>query len=361
MAENEDRSSEDLGEEISQYRLEEAKRKGQVSQSRELTSLVAFIAAATVIYAAGPSMVESLLDFMRDVFRTDLSSRMDLTGTHVLSSTMMKALRVVAAVGLPIALMGFFVSALASFSQVGPIFTFEPISPDLNKINPLNGIKRLVSMKQAIEAVRLTFKVAVVVLIAYLMVKPEVMNASGRFLLDPTTEIHLYGSTAWRVLIALVSSLFLFAVVDFILQKREFNKGLRLTKQEAKQESKERDGDPMIKARIRAVQRDMARRRMMAAVKKADVVVTNPTHFAVALVYDKDKMSAPKVVAKGADFLAQRIKKVAAEAGIPLVENVPLARGLYKSVKVGQSVPRSLYQAVAEVLAYVYRLKNQRF
>ena len=151
----------------------------------------------------------------------------------------------------------------------------------------------------------------------------------------------------------------MFAAFDFILQRSEYNKKLRLTKQEAKQEHKEREGDPQIKARIRSVQREIARRRMMQAVKKADVIVTNPTHIAVALVYEKASMAAPKVVAKGADFLAQRIKKVAADAGVPLVENVPLARTLYKTVKMGQYVPRNLYQAVAEVLAYVYRLKKK--
>jgi flagellar biosynthetic protein FlhB len=141
----------------------------------------------------------------------------------------------------------------------------------------------------------------------------------------------------------------------------EYSKNLRMTKQEAKQEHKEREGDPHIKARIRGIQRDMARKRMMQAVKKADVIVTNPTHIAIAIVYDKSDMAAPKVVAKGADFLAQKIKQIASEAGVPLVENVPLARTLYKSVKVGQYIPRALYQAVAEVLAYVYRLKRRDF
>ncbi|MBU6375936.1 MAG: flagellar biosynthesis protein FlhB [Bdellovibrionales bacterium] len=361
MAENEDRSTEDLSEEISQYRLEEAKNKGQVAQSRELTGLVAFIGAAAVIYLMGPTMVTSIMEFMREVFRTDLTSRMDLTGTHVLSGTLMKALKVLAVIGLPVALAGFVISAITSFSQIGPIFTFEPLSPDLKKIDPIQGFQRLFSLKQAVEALRLSVKVGVVIAISYFLVKGQVLSSSGHLTMEPGQELLIYGATAWRILISLAGALILFAGIDFFLQKREFHKGLRLTKQEAKQEAKERDGDPMIKARIRSIQREMARRRMMQAVKKADVIVTNPTHFAVALVYDKDQMSAPKVVAKGADFLAQRIKKMAVEAGIPLVENVPLARSLYKSVKVGQAVPRSLYQAVAEVLAYVYRLKNQKF
>ena len=133
-----------------------------------------------------------------------------------------------------------------------------------------------------------------------------------------------------------------------------------MTRQEAKQEAKEQEGDPLIKSRIRTIQREMARKRMMAAVKKADVIITNPTHIAIALSYDKDKMVAPRVVAKGADFMAEKIKKIAGEAGIPMVENVPLARAIFKSVKVGQVIPRNLFQAVAEVLAYVYKLKNKK-
>jgi flagellar biosynthetic protein FlhB len=155
--------------------------------------------------------------------------------------------------------------------------------------------------------------------------------------------------------------LLVFAGIDLFLQKREYGKQVRVTKQEAKQEAKEQEGDPLIKARIRSVQRDMARKRMMQAVKKADVIITNPTHIAIALQYDKDKMVAPKVVAKGADFMAERIKQIGRENGVVLVENVPLARAMFKAVKVGQVIPRNLFQAVAEVLAYVYKLKNAKF
>jgi flagellar biosynthetic protein FlhB len=149
------------------------------------------------------------------------------------------------------------------------------------------------------------------------------------------------------------------AALDFAYQKFKYRKSLMMSKQEVKQEHKQREGDPLLKARMRSLQREMARKRMMQDVPKADVIVTNPTHIAVAIKYDADKMAAPRVVAKGADLLAQRIKDVAKKNGIPMVENVPLARALHKSVKVGGSVPRALYQAVAEVLAYVYRLKGR--
>jgi len=360
VAENDDRSSEDLGEEISQYRLEESKRKGQVAQSRELTGMIALLASGATLYGFAPQMGAQLTEFMREVFRTDLTARADLLGTHVLADTMMRCLKVMAAVGLPVAVVGFLTSVIASFSQIGSIFTFEPLSPSFEKIDPLKGFQRIFSLKMLWEALRMIAKVAVVGSIIYGIIKSEVLVSAGRLGLDPETQIEVFGSSAKSIFYSLLGVLTVFAGIDFFMQKREFNKGLRMTKQEAKQEAKERDGDPMIKARIRAIQREMARKRMMQAVKKADVIITNPTHFAVALVYDKDSMAAPRVVAKGADFLAQRIKKLAAEAGIPMVENVPLARSLYKSVKVGQAVPRQLYQAVAEVLAYVYRLKNKK-
>lgn len=359
MAENEDRSREDLTEESSPYRLEEYRRKGIVSQSRELTGLVALTGCFVAAYLMAPQMGASLLEYMREVFRTDLSSRIDLGGQHVLRDVLMKGLKIIALVGLPVSLAGFILGVAASFSQIGSIFSTDPLTPDLNKINPIQGLKRMFSVKHALDGIRLTLKTTVVILVSYVLVKGEIFKSRAHLGEEPVTLFAIYGHAAKVIFFTLVGVLLLFAIIDFFMQKREYNKNLRLTKQEAKQEHKEREGDPLIKSRIRSIQREMARRRMMAAVKKADVVVTNPTHIAVALQYDKAAMAAPKVVAKGADFLAQKIKKVAADAGVPTVENVPLARTLYKTVKVGQLVPRALYQAVAEVLAYVYRLKNK--
>jgi flagellar biosynthetic protein FlhB len=202
---------------------------------------------------------------------------------------------------------------------------------------------------------------AIVVGIAYGLVKTQVLSSPAQMGSEPITVASAYGTAAKTIFLSLIAVLVLFAALDWFLTRREFQTNLKMTKQEAKQEHKEREGDPQIKARIRAVQREMARRRMMAAVKKADVIITNPTHIAIAIVYERDSMAAPKVVAKGADLMAQRIKQIAAQAGVPLVENVPLARTLFKTVKVNQYVPRALYQAIAEVLAYVYRLKNRGF
>jgi flagellar biosynthetic protein FlhB len=213
----------------------------------------------------------------------------------------------------------------------------------------------------AVEGLRLVLKIGATVFVSYGILKTQAWIAPSYSFVDLQTTGSIMGATAKELFSSLVLVLAVFAGVDYFFQRQEFMKNVRLTKQEAKQEYKEREGDPAIKARIRAIQRDVARKRMMAAVKKADVIVTNPTHIAIAIQYDRENMSAPKVVAKGADFVAQKIKQLASEAGVPMVENVPLARTLYKTVKVNQAIPRALYQAVAEVLAYVYRLKNRRF
>lgn len=360
MAEqNEDKSREDLTEEASPYRLEEYRKKGHVVQSRELTGIAAMLAAAVTLYAMAPKMGIQLTDFMTEVFRHDFSSRFDLGGTHVARGLLEKALKLIATIGLPISIAGFVVGAIASFVQVGTIFSWDPLTPDINKLDPLQGIRRLFSIKHGVDSLRLIFKMAVVVFVSYALLKTAIFQAPASMGAGPQTIFSLFAYSAKNIFMGILGILILFAAVDLYLQRREYNKSLRLTKQEAKQEHKEREGDPQIKARIRSIQREVARRRMMQAVKKADVIITNPTHIAVAVVYDKSAMMAPRVVAKGADFVAQKIKKIAADAGIPMVENVPLARTLYKTVKIGQMIPRALYQSIAEVLAYVYRLKKR--
>ncbi len=329
-----------------------------VSQSRELSGLIALLAAGMATYMISPKMGTELAEYMLEVFRTDLSSRLDLGSTNVLHGILMHGMEILLGIALPIGLAGFLLGILGSFGQIGSIFSFDPIQPDINKINPLEGAKRLFSMKHAMESLRTLLKAAVAIFVCYGLIKKQVLFSNNWMGTEPQSLLGAYGDAAKVIFLSLIGILAVFAVADYFMQKHEHNKGLRLTKQEAKQEHREREGDPAIKARIRAIQRDMARKRMMNAVKKADVIITNPTHIAVAIVYDRENMAAPKVVAKGADFIAQRIKKIAAESGVPLVENVPLARTLYKTVKVGQYIPRALYQAIAEVLAYVYRLKN---
>lgn len=361
MAENqEDRSREDLTEEASPYRIEEFRRKGMVAQSREVSGLLALAATAAMLCLLTPKMGHELAQFMTEVFRVDLMGKGDLAIGTAGRASLIKAVRLLALLALPVCLAGFAMGVAGSFGQIGSIFSTEPLTPNLEKINPLAGLKRLLSMKTAFEAARLLFKMIVVGAVAYGLVKSEVFRAPELVGSDPLSLFGAFGHSAKAILFSLLGVLVVFAGLDFWIQRWDFSKQTRMTKQEAKQEHREREGDPQLKARIRSIQREMSRRRMMAAVKKADVVVTNPTHIAIAIVYDRKKMAAPRVVAKGADFVAQRIKQIAREAGVPLVENVPLARTLFKTVKLNQTVPRALYQAVAEVLAYVYRLRKPK-
>jgi len=356
---SEERSREDLTEEASPHRVEEFRQKGRVAQSRELSSLLALIAVAMVLFGYAPTIAGQLLEYMREVFQADAVSHMDLTKGQVIGQIFIRMLRVTAAAALPICGAGFIIGLISSFAQVGSIFSFDPITPSFEKISPLAGIKRLISLRQFYEGLRLLVKMTILLAISYTLIRSAILESPRYLGADSAVLLSAYGSIGKTSFIILICILAVFSGVDFWMQRQEHQKNLRMTKQEAKQEYKEKEGDPQIRARIRAVQREMARKRMMQAVRKADVIVTNPTHIAVALVYDRSQMSAPKVVAKGADFVAQKIKQIAAEAGVPLVENVPLARTLYRNVKVGQFVPKVLYQAVAEVLAYVYRLKRK--
>ena len=200
---------------------------------------------------------------------------------------------------------------------------------------------------------------AIGLFITYKLLAREVEATTATLDMDGPEFVSYMTSHGFKLMGGVCIGLFVVAALDFAYQKFKYRKSLMMTKAEVKQEHKQKEGDPLIKARIRSMQREMSRKRMMADVPKADVIVTNPTHYAVALRYDAEKMAAPKVVAKGADLVAQRIKEIARQNNIPMVENVPLARTLHKSVKVGGTVPKALYQAVAEVLAYVYRLKHR--
>ena len=364
MAENqgggsEDRDTDDLSEQESPHRVEDMRKKGQVSQSREINALVAFMGAAVTLYVMGPSMADRMVDLLRDFMNVKQAVVADFTKEGVLSTIMFKSLKTALWILIPVGLGGFIFGVLSSFSQIGSVLSMDPLTPSFDKINPISGTKRLFAKKHLISSGMLVLKAIATVAAAYVVIKRQAISAGHWVEVDPSVQLYALGQLSKEVAIPIVTILAAFAGIDYWTNKSEFSKQVRLTKQEAKQEHKEHEGDPQIKARVRAVQRESARKRMMQAVKKADVIITNPTHIAIAIVYNKDKMAAPTVVAKGADFLAQRIKKIAAEAGVPLVENVPLARTLYKSVKVGQGIPRALYQAVAEVLAYVYRLKNR--
>lgn len=248
---------------------------------------------------------------------------------------------------------------LLNYVQVGFMFTTAPLTPDLGKLNPGRGLKRLFGRQALVELVKSAAKVFLIGWAAWGAIRPAYDLVMGLNLADvgdvfPTVEALVY-----RVGMRVTAVLFVLALIDYAYQRWDYSRNLRMSKQEVKDEFKQMEGDPHVKGQIKARMRQVAMRRMMQRVPQADVVITNPTHYAVALEYDVDRMSAPEVVAMGADYVAQRIKELARQSGVVVVENPPLARALWSSAEIGQAVPVELYQAVAEVLAFVFRLKRR--
>lgn len=354
--ENQSGSDQEKTEDPSQHRLDKAREEGNVAQSKDLTSLMVLVACVSVAWLAGPL----LLDDLFNVFRYFWSqSAVVFVTKDNMGELLLKFLYAIARIVLPIALAGFVAGILGSVLQIGFNISTKPLEPNPDKINPVKGLKRLFSMNAVVEGAKAIFKLAAVATVTFFIVQSELVNSAVMSEFESIQIITYMGSMSFRLVAGVGLALFVISVADYAWQKYQHFKKLKMTKEEAKREHKEREGDPLIKSRIRAVQKEMARKRMMLDVQTADVIVTNPTHIAVAIRYDAEKMAAPKVVAKGSDFIAMKIREIAKEHNVPIVENVPLARALHKSVKVGKYVPRALYQAVAEVLAYIYRLKGK--
>ncbi len=259
----------------------------------------------------------------------------------------------------PVLATALIVGVAANVLQIGFLFAPEVLDLKWERVNPIQGFQRLLTFRALLEAIKGLFKFVIILGITYAFMKSHVASWSG-FLHMELTESFLKGKEMLIGLgLSIVVGLLVVAIGDFTYQKLSYRRRLMLTREEAKKEHREHEGNPEIKQRIKTIQRQMAQKRMTAEVPKADVIVTNPTHLSIALKYDRDNMVSPHVVAKGADHLAMRMREIAKDHNIPIVENVPLARSLYKSVKVGTPVPRALYKAVAEVLAFVYKLKRK--
>ena len=259
---------------------------------------------------------------------------------------------------LPFMAFGFVVTLLVSIVQVGWKVSTKPMKPELSKLNPLNGFKRIFSKDSLFELVKSILKIVIIIYIAYTSIKDNANDLFALYDLGLNQAVALVGTLILNTGIKISIVYLVIGLADFIYQKHKFNEDMKMTKQEVKDEYKNTEGDPQIKGRQRRKMQEVSQKRMMQDVPKADVVITNPTHFAVALKYEAEVSSAPVVLAKGEDYLAQKIKEVARENKIEIVENKPLARMLYHNVDVGAEIPPELYQAVAEVLAAVYKAKN---
>jgi len=337
-------------------RREEARRKGQVAQSREIPSVLILLTAMGFFYFAGSWMFENVSEVIGGIYARLGTLRLDaVSDVNAFAVDIFKKVFLI--------LIPFFVPVLiagiaGNIGQIGFEIHGQPIKPKLDKLNPISGIKKFVSLKSLVEMVKSIFKVLFVGGIAYGVVSKETAKFPG-LMQQEVGEILLFiGKVAFKIFFFVCLALILLAALDYLYQRWQYEKDLKMTKQEVKDERKQSEGDPKIKGRIRRMQLEMARRRMMEAVPQADVVITNPVHLAVALKFDAASMMAPAVVAKGSGHIAERIKETARNHQVPIIEDKPLAQALHKMVEIGEYIPVELYRAVAEILAYVYRLKG---
>jgi flagellar biosynthetic protein FlhB len=351
-------ANEDRTELPTQRRKDEARRKGQVARSTDLAQAASLAAALAALSWAGAGIVNGLgSDLTTGLTRLAAARGHELTAGEVNGLAISAAQSIAVLVG-PIAVAAMAAAVAAQIAQSGWNVATEALTLNFGKLNPASGIKQFGLKRGGVQTLKAVVIVAAALYLAYPFVADLSLDAQRMVLISPIAS----AAEAWTEVRGLLwKSVLLFGTVgaaDFLWQKRQLNESLRMTKQEVKDDMRMSEGSPEVKGRIRKVMAESFRRRMMAAVPKATVVITNPTHFAVALEYSRTRNAAPIVVAKGQGHLAQKIKQVAREHGVPMVENVPLAQALYKTVDVGEAIPGNLFEAVAEVLAYLIRLKQ---
>jgi len=338
-------------------RLDEARDRGQVANSREVNNLlmlgvfsisILFFGgtAAGALYKASMPFIESP-DLVPADFGHLVQLGWKLLGVLLIAGAVPLVLAMIASIG-------------AGYLQFGLVWSADGITPKLDKISPLAGVKRMFSMRSLAEFVRGLMKLAVVASVALFLIVPEVAHLNKLIGMEMIQLLAETKALLAKLLIGVVAIVAAIATIDVIYQRMQHLREMRMSRQEIKDEFKETEGDPLIKGRLRQLRMERTRRRMMAQVPQSDVVVTNPTHYAVALKYDPGTMAAPKLLAKGVDKVAQKIREIAKENGIPVVENPPLARGLFAAVDVDQEVTPEFYKAVAEVISYIFKLKRRR-
>ena len=344
-------------EEPTQHRIDEFRKRGEVASSKELTGVLVLSVSVLTLMVSTMFIYETIDEFIRWVYSLDAATAFSKKSFRLIvvetSWTIIKCLA-------PMLIATVVVVFISNIMQIGFLFSPEVLSWKAERINPFMGLKRICSMQSVAEVLKGIFKFLFIILIVWIFLKDNIGYFRGFFHVDFVNTFIVGKAIILKLTFFLIGALFLVAVADLAYQKIRYQNKLRMTKEQAKRDQKEHDGSPEVKQRIRSIQRDMSTRRMMEELKTADVVITNPTHLSVALKYDEKKMVSPKVIAKGADHLAMRIRKVAKEHDIPLVENVPLARAIYETVKLNAPIPRVLYNAVAEVLSFVYKLKRNK-
>ena len=342
-------------EEATQTRRDDFRKRGQVASSRELGTAIFLLVGAGMIYGLSKMFFTELSLLFQESFSVGMISAVkqgDLLQAGILAGTKFSIL------ALPAIGICFLIGVASQLVQVGFLQVEDALTPKFERLDPLGGLKRLFSLKNLVEGIKSILKVCLAFGVGYLVLKSEFIRLPFLMNLDIAEAFQYIGSIAVRLFGWIGVTMLVLSGADYFFQRWDLEKQMMMTKQEVKEEAKSREVDPMVKSRMRKIQRDIANKRMMQKVPTADVIITNPTHIAVALKYD-DGLPAPQLIAKGADLVAERIRELAKEHNIPIVENKPLARTIFKSMKLGQVIPRELYVAVAEVLSYVFKLKRK--
>ncbi len=339
-------------------RREELRKQGRVAKSVEITSAAALLGGTLIIYMLGGQFVNQMSALLKEFLSLSTGTELNQDNIVALAGGLTYRFLVILA---PYLLIIMLVGILSNVAQFGFLFTLKPLTQNVSALNPLKGMKKLGFSQQAmIELLKSVLKVSMVGLIGYLAVSDLVERSVQLIDSSPREIFSFMGAGAFGVSMKIASAFLVLAAVDLYVQRKKFQHETMMSKQEIKEEQKQDEGNPATKNRIR---REMIKRhkmRMMQNVPKADVVVTNPTHYAIAIKYDQAVMSAPKVVAKGRDLIAQKIKEIAAEHNIPIVEDKPLAQLLYKTVEIDEQIPSDLFKAVAQILAYIYQMKKMK-
>ncbi len=343
-------------EEPTAKKLEESRKKGQVALSREVNNWLMIMAGTLVVLVLGPHVLTRLKNHMALYIEHAAQMPGVPGGFHqILGESFLIVLGILF---LPLAIL-MAVAFLGPFLQVGPLFAPEVIKPDLSKVSPIKGFGRLFSMRSIMEFVKGILKIGVIAVVGVIILYPFYMVVDHLVGMPVPLVLGELRDLVARMMTGILIVLLVIAVIDLVYQRFEHYKKMRMTKQELKDEYKQAEGDPHVKARLRQLRRERAMTRMMQSVPEADVVITNPTHFAVALKYKPGEMSAPVCVAKGQDLIAQKIREVANENKVEIVENPPLARSLYDVVEIDQEIPENMYKAVAEVISFVFKKQGR--
>lgn len=335
---------------------QDTRKKGQAAKSQDVNSAIGFLAVFLFLFFFSSHIGSAAIDIFKKTFNEYiLMDITELSFRPILLDLLIEAAKIAG----PIMLVALVAGVASNLMQVGFMYTTEPLQPKLEKLDPIKGLKRIFSIRAIVELLKSLLKIAFIGAITFTILWVNMEDVLILSFKSLGASLQTIGNLTLQMGIAASLSLLFLSLFDYLYQRYDFEKNIRMSKQEIKDEFKNTEGDPLIKSKFKQKQREIAMSRMMQEVPKADVIITNPTHYAIALKYDEHTDDAPVVIAKGVDYLAQKIKLIAREHGIVMVENRPLARSLYEQIEVGDKIPDEFFKAVAEILAYVYRIQNK--